>query len=164
MTWQQLRAAAAARPHPQRRAAPRPPPAMSSSNEDLRRHLLSLQQAQLDAIGCLDYEAYADTCAPDMSCFEAEAKGHQIVGVSLSQSAAATCCVCVFVVDQQQPVSCPAPPALACPVLPLSSAKLLACTAFGNEKCPGHIFTASPRPPCPLHTVAIAPPRCTFTR
>lgn len=48
---------------------------------ELRDYLISLQKAQLDAIACGDYEAYAESCSPDVSCFEPEALGHLVVGL-----------------------------------------------------------------------------------
>lgn len=43
---------------------------------ELQRHLLDLQQQQLDAIGYSDYDAYSSMCHPQITCFEPEAKGH----------------------------------------------------------------------------------------
>jgi hypothetical protein len=54
---------------------------MSTGSQELTRHLLELQQQQLDAIGCGDYDAYATMCHPSLTCFEPEAKGNLVEGM-----------------------------------------------------------------------------------
>lgn len=59
---------------------------MANEGQDLHRHLLDLQQQQLDAIGCGDYEAYKGLCHPQLTCFEPEAKGHLVEGMEFHKT------------------------------------------------------------------------------
>ncbi|GBF90706.1 hypothetical protein Rsub_03007 [Raphidocelis subcapitata] len=56
------------------------------ATDDLRAHLLKLQQEQLNAIGRGDYEAYAELCCGRMSCFEPEARGNLVEGLPFHET------------------------------------------------------------------------------
>lgn len=47
----------------------------------VKEHILDLNQRLLDAISRGDTEAYAELCAPDLTAFEGETKGHLVKGL-----------------------------------------------------------------------------------
>jgi calcium/calmodulin-dependent protein kinase (CaM kinase) II len=55
--------------------------AAADAAASLKAHLVALQQAQLDAIAAGDYDKYAATCHPEITCFEPEARGHLVEGL-----------------------------------------------------------------------------------
>ena len=49
--------------------------------ENTKRELLELTRRLLDAIGCGDWETYQKLCAPDLTCFEPEARNQLVEGL-----------------------------------------------------------------------------------
>jgi len=47
----------------------------------VKAHVLDLNQRLLDAISAGDADTYAELCAPNLTAFEAETKGHLIEGL-----------------------------------------------------------------------------------
>ena len=45
--------------------------------------IISLTQKLLDSIAAGDWATYETLCSPDLTCFEPEAAGHLVSGVSL---------------------------------------------------------------------------------
>lgn len=52
---------------------------------DPSNELLELTKRLLDAISAGDWEAYRELCAPDLTCFEPEARGQLVVGLPFHQ-------------------------------------------------------------------------------